>query len=67
MLKTFKVKAVNDSWRRKPRKNGENAVYVNIPKQFIKALEMPWTDFWNASIIEFRIENGKAFIELRPS
>jgi hypothetical protein len=54
----------NESWKRKPRKNGEKAVYVNIPRQFIEALDMPWEKFWNSKI-EFRLEDGKAIIELK--
>jgi hypothetical protein len=38
---------------------------VNVPRQFIDALEMPWAEFWKMAIFEFKIQDGKAVIELR--
>jgi hypothetical protein len=56
---------VNESWKRRPRRNGDKATYVNVPRQFIDALGIPWKEFWNTALFEFKIEDGKAIIELR--
>ena len=56
---------MNDSWKRHPRKNGDNAMYVNIPSNFIKAMGMSWDEFWKTQIVEFKIQDGKVIIELR--
>ena len=40
-------------------------MYVNVPSKFIAALGMSWEEFWRTEIFEFKIQDGKAVIELR--
>ena len=56
---------MNDSWKRHPRKNGDKAMYVNIPSNLIKAMGMSWEEFWTTQIVEFKIQDGKVIIELK--
>ena len=55
---------MNESWKRHIRKNGDKTVYTVIPKDWVAALDLPISELLKAQI-EFKIQDGKAIIELR--